>query len=207
MNISELTIRLILLFIPGFISFILVDRLTVHRQTKLHHILMYSSLLGFISYFGYFVIVKLAQALSIQLEFSFLTALTDTKVPLNFGEIISASCLAVFVGFALSFLINRQFLHRIGQILHITKVSGEIDVWSNLFNNPTTQWIVVRDLSNDIMYDGWVEAFSDSTDQQDELLLREVKVYQNSTGKEMYETPALYLSRHRGDLQIELRSV
>jgi hypothetical protein len=53
------------------------------------------------------------------------------------------------------------------------------------------------------MYEGWVELFSDST-EQDELLLRDVVIFDNSTGKEIYKTPGLYFPKKRENITIEL---
>lgn len=55
-------------------------------------------------------------------------------------------------------------------------------------------------------YDGWVVAFSDDS-KDAELLLRDVSVYQNSTGEPLYQVGMMYISRNREDIAIEIRTV
>jgi len=54
------------------------------------------------------------------------------------------------------------------------------------------------------MYDGWVKAFSDGSENA-ELLLGDVIVYQNSTRECLYEVEAIYLSLERDNIEIEFR--
>ena len=69
-------------------------------------------------------------------------------------------------------------------------------------NSRIPEWVIIRDIKNDIMYEGWVQAFSDAT-EPDEIFLRNVKIYKNSTSKLMYETKGLYLSQKKENLLIE----
>lgn len=69
-------------------------------------------------------------------------------------------------------------------------------------NSQIPEWVIVRDIENDLMYEGWVQAFSDST-ERDELFLRDVKVFTNKTADELYEIPGLYLPKSRENLTIE----
>jgi hypothetical protein len=64
--------------------------------------------------------------------------------------------------------------------------------------------VVVRDLDHDLAYDGWVNAFSDTYDAN-ELLLRDVKVYQSSSAQLLYELDSVYLTREKDELTIEVR--
>ena len=52
------------------------------------------------------------------------------------------------------------------------------------------------------MYEGWVELFSDGS-EPDEIFIRDAKIYKNSTGEPMYDTPGLYLPRKKENLRIE----
>ena len=79
-------------------------------------------------------------------------------------------------------------------------------VWEFLFNSDLPEWVTVRDLKNDLAYEGWVHAFSD-TCEPNELFLRDVKVIRNSTGDELYSIGGLYLSRERAELTIELPAI
>lgn len=54
MNVTEFTFRLIFLFLPGLITFIVVDVLTTHRSIPTVRIFLYSLVLGFLCYFAYY---------------------------------------------------------------------------------------------------------------------------------------------------------
>lgn len=61
----------------------------------------------------------------------------------------------------------------------------------------------VRDHKLDLLYFGWILVYSDS-EKQRELLLRDVRVYNNSTDDFLYEVSRMYLSRESFDLTIEV---
>jgi hypothetical protein len=52
------------------------------------------------------------------------------------------------------------------------------------------------------MYQGWIQACSDPP-EKDELFLRDVKVFTNSTAQELYSVPGLYFPRKRENITIE----
>ena len=70
-------------------------------------------------------------------------------------------------------------------------------------NKRDSEWVVVRDLEDDLIYEGWIVAFSDSTADFDEMLLTDAQVYRNSTGEELYKVSGLYLSMRHGNKTIE----
>lgn len=53
MDISELTIKLLLLFFPGIVCYLIVDALIVHRERKLHEIFLLSFVYGVLAYVIY----------------------------------------------------------------------------------------------------------------------------------------------------------
>jgi len=68
------------------------------------------------------------------------------------------------------------------------------------------EWVTVRDHENDLIYDGWVQAFSDDSVDA-ELLLRDVSVYRNSTAEPLYQVGMMYVSRKRDDISLEFRTI
>lgn len=119
---------------------------------------------------------------------------------------IGASAVTLPVGFILSLLINRGVLHRVAKCLKISNKFADLDVWSYLFNSGIPEWVVVKDIQNDLMFEGWVEAFSETV-TENELFLRDVKVYRDSTGEELYSIQGLYIARSREALTIEFPSI
>ena len=203
MQISDFTLRIILLFIPGIISFFIIDKLTVHKEFRIHQILINSFIIGFFCYSLYYFIIHVVEfCLSINLEISFFEALIDRSVKLNFTEITFVAGLSVIIGFLFAFLINRRVLYVFSNKLRITNKFGKIDVWSYIMNSDILPWVVIRDKEHDLMYEGYIRIFSDSS-EKDELFLCDVKVYKNSTAEELYEIPGLYLPAKRENLVVE----
>ena len=199
MELSEYTFRVILLFIPGFISFVIADALTSHPETKLHRVLIESLLFGFSSYFVYFLYTELP---FVNTTFSFLDTLSMKNATLDFAEILKVSGISIFIALIFSFFSNYKLLYRISRMFLITRKHGYVDLWSYIMDAKYPNWVVIRDFENDLIYEGWVEGFSDST-EIDELFIRDVIVYKNSSGNRLYSTPALYIPTRRENLTIE----
>lgn len=207
MQLSEFTLRIILLFIPGITCLTIIDRLTVHKELKLHQLLINSFVLGFFCYASYYLIILIIGTYSnISLQFSFLEALIDRNTALDFKKIILVIGWSVPMGFIFTFLIDRKILHKVAHALRLSNKFGDVDVWSYIMNSKMPEWVVIRDLENDLMYEGWIEAFSDSTGK-DEVFIRDVMIYKNSTAEELYAIPGLYLSRKRENLIMEFPSL
>jgi hypothetical protein len=203
MQLSEFAFRIILIFVPGLISLIIIDNLTFHREFKLYYIIIYSLILGVINYYLYYIIVIILKyIIKIDPSISFLDIVVNQRAILNLREIGFVSALSIPIGFIFTFFINYKVLFRIAHFLKISNKFGDIDVWSYIMNLEIPEWVVIRDIKNNIMFEGWIQAFSDST-EKDEIFLRDVIVYENSTGDEIYRIPALYLPRNKEELIIE----
>jgi len=203
MELTEFTLRIILLFLPGIISFIIIDNLTIHKEIKVHQILIHSLLLGFLSYSFYYLTLQIINVcIAVDFGFAFSEILLNKDAKLDFAELAVVTGISVLVGFLFSFLINYKVLYRIAHSLKISRKFGDSDVWSYIMNSKASEWIIIRDNQLDLMYEGWIQAFSEGS-EKDELFLRDVKVFVNSSGDELYEIPGLYLPRKRENLAIE----
>jgi hypothetical protein len=199
MTLSEFSLRIILIFLPGLIAFIIVEQLTSHKEIQPFRLLLHSFLLGFLCYLIYYPISLIS---FLNLKFSFIQNLSDPKLSLNFWEILIATLISIPFGFIISFSIKKKVLHKIAERLHVTNKFGDLDVWSYIMNSEIPEWVVIRDIENDLMYEGYIKAFSDSS-EIDELFLIYVKVYTNKTAEKLYEVPGLYLPQKREKLVIE----
>lgn len=208
MQLSELTLRLLLIFFPGMIAVQIVSSLTNNGKRDFKFFLLYSYLLGLFSYFILKLIVDLnnwfvkLRGLHPTWKVDFFTYLTDGKSSIIFTEIFWSTIVSILLGFLAAAIINHKLLNRLARRLKITRRFAERDVWGYLFESPDVEWIVVRDIQNDLIYDGWVEAFSD-TYERNELFLRDVIVYRNSTANELYRLSGLYITRKNNELVIE----
>ena len=174
-----------------------------------------SLVLGFASYFFYWVVLRglnhigmlsiiNGSGVPISNEVYFLKALVDPSAAISFHEILYVCILSVLLGILLTVESTYKLTHRFFGFLRVTRKFGELDVWGYALNAPNVSWVTVRDLKEDLVYDGWIQAFSDDGVEA-ELLLGDVSVYINSTGTKLYEVSSLYVSRDRKTITLEFR--
>lgn len=211
MEFTEFALRLMLVFFPGIICFYIVEALTVHRERPTHEVFLRCFVYGIVCYLVYgFLLVPLnipwvehATTIDFPNEVSIESFLSDSKARLDIGEISWVSGVAVVVGLVFSFAIAHKWPNDFGQRSGISLKFGDANVWSRTFNSKETQWATVRDIERELMFSGYVEAFSDVEDVA-ELLLGQVEVYNEKTGAKLYEADHLYLSRRKEDLTVEI---
>jgi hypothetical protein len=137
---------------------------------------------------------------------TFLNALRDQSVIISYKEVASVTFIAIIFGIIITISSTYKLHFRIVHKLKITKKFGELDVWGFTFNSPQINWATVRDHKNNLVYDGWVQAFSDDS-KDAEIFLRDVSIYKNDSGEKLYQVGALYFSRERSDITIEFRDI
>ena len=210
MNLSEFAFKIILIFIPGLITFNIVEKLTFHREFKTPKILFGSLAYGFLCYLSYGLLFFLTPVRNISpvQELYFLQGLSDPQVPPNFWEIGFASFFSIPVGFVSAAWINFRCLYWIARKLKVSDKLDDIGVWNKALGSSLGEWIVIRDYKEDLMYRGWVDSVSEGLDVN-EILLRDVDVYVNSTPdseelrqKHLYHVPRLYFSLRKDDFLV-----
>ncbi|MBV9109675.1 MAG: hypothetical protein JO306_09745 [Gemmatimonadetes bacterium] len=208
MELSSVTLRVLLLFFPGVVCAMFLDALTVHRERTPVEFLTHSFALGMGSYLALATARDLAAAaartlrMREPLDVTFFDALLNDRVHIAWREIVVASIVGVVLTAAIAAILNRRVILRVARGLRVSRKTGGVDVWNFLFDSLTGQLVIVRDLSHDMTYFGVVEVFSE-TSQNAELLLRNVRVYENSTSKKLYTAERVYLARDLGALVVE----
>ena len=210
MDVTDLTIRILLLFLPGITCHFLVDALTVHRERKPYQVLLLAYVYAVMCYLLYamvywiFALVCKVIPIGIVLseDISFLRSLTNSKVEPSYLEIGFVTIVAVVLAFLLSYAWNHHWLYSVARRLKVTQKFGQANVWSFALNLEEVKWAVVRDIENGFMFEGYIRAYSDIEETQ-ELLLTDVVVYNESTGEELYRTDRLYVSRDKKSLTVE----
>lgn len=209
MELSALTLRVLLLFFPGVLCAMLVDALTVHRERTPTQFLTNAFVLGFASYLllysGQWVCEGAANLLGVRppRRVTFMDALMNDRLRIAWGEIVLAAGTGIVLGVAVSAGLNHKVLYRMGGRLHVTRRRGTIDLWSYVLDSPQTTWISARDLEHGFTYLGWVQSYSE-TAAMAELWLRNVTVYQSASGTKLYDADALYLCQDPRSMTIEV---
>lgn len=208
MELSALTVRVVLLFFPGIVCALVVRALTNRRERATPEFLIDAFVFGIATYLvlaglrSACVAVAHLAGWSVPPRITFFDVLTSETARISWPEIGLSALVAILWGMVVSAIINHQLLFRTATRLGISRKFGDPDVWSYFLNSPDTHWVMVRDIATDTVYEGKVEAFSD-TGVAPELLLRRVKVSRSSTDTKLYDCDRVYLSRDRSSLIVE----
>ena len=213
MDITEFAFRLIILFFPGLIAAYIINCLTVHKPRKPFFFVAQSLALGAASYCLLEIVCKKFSPLlnakygwSWPVNMEFFNALSDSNATPSFGEIGYACICAVLIGLIVTIFSTYKIIYLLCKTLGISSKSGELDVWGMTFSNRKIQFVTIRDHAKDLVYDGWIEGFSNDG-KKAELLLRDVAVYRNSNTELLYQIGAMYFELNRGEIVLEFRDV
>lgn len=199
MEISELTLKLILLLIPGSIACILYERLTIHKQWNSFKFITNAILFGSISYVLAQIVFNIGR---IDLSFdTFWENLPTKDIP--YQAIIKASIVSVFVGLIATGLDHYKLINRFGKWIKLTNKYGDENLYSYFLNAKEVDEVYVRDIENNLTYHGLINSYSEN-DEIKEIVLVDVIVYDYTTSKELYLLDKVYLSRSKENLTIEL---
>ncbi|HEX8949628.1 MAG TPA: hypothetical protein VF790_11735, partial [Dissulfurispiraceae bacterium] len=190
MQTSELTIRIILLILPGAIATLIIEKLTVHKPWDAFRFIFYSTLMGFVTYLTYqvyYFFVVSAETLS------FWKAITDSRVSLSIKEILCAAFTAIPLGFVISAAIQYKIINKTANRLKVSNKYGDDNLFYHFLNFNEVQWLWVRDKDQDVTYEGFLQ-FYNETDSLREIVLSEVKVFRSSDSEFIREAPYIYLT-------------
>lgn len=212
MDISSLAIRIIFLLLPGAIASTLYWKLKGRSSRKDWEDILEIIIFSLVSYLLYAIctyVLSFANPLWNVFgfrakTFSHFRAFFDEKAFVDLWEIFYASFLSVPLALLASYSYRYKWLNKIGQKIGATTRFGDEDVWDFVHHSPALrgQWVTVRDHKLKLNYLCWIQHFSD-TDRERELLMRDVSVYNDLTGKCLYKTDVIYISRKNDDLTIE----
>lgn len=211
MNITQLTIKLIILLIPGIYSTLIIENLTVHKKWSNFKFIIYSILLGCFSYLTLQTILHLC-AFIIWMQMggdfnppiiTFWKSLFDEKTSINGKEVIETCILSTFLAFFVAFIVSRKYLHKISQYLKISTKYGDENLFSFFLNSKDVSWIHIRDKNKQLIYEGLVSVHSE-TDYACELVLEDVKIYDYENSNFIYAIDSLYLRFPITELSIEV---
>ena len=209
MEISELTLKLILILIPGVIASIIINKLTIHDPWKPFNFILNAIILGVFSYLllqlieNLFVVINNIRLPTpkpfIPLKV-WITITDSTFIP--YTDIIYSSVCALVIGIIGTLMEHYDLLHRLGRKLNLTNKYGSLNLFSEFLNNKDTQWVTVRDYKNNLAYFGYVSTFSE-TNKISELVLCDVSVSTCDECSPLYELDEIYLSFAKSDIIIE----
>ncbi|AQU79566.1 hypothetical protein AJGP001_09975 [Planococcus faecalis] len=166
MSFSELTLKLLILLIPGVIAILVIDLFTNHSKKDLKYFLLHSYLLSIIAYFIH----------SLFSHNSFFVNILDSRINIDLSEVIQVSIIGFLLGVVLSYLINYKILYNLAAKIKLSKKFGDGEVWESIISNNEVSWVTIRDNKSKLTYLGKILHFSDVPGKR-ELALTEVDVF------------------------------
>lgn len=207
MGVSILLIRIILLTLPGLITYIVYYKL-VRRKNKnswedFLKIFVFSLINYLILFLIKFVINLFKNNPTYLLSYN---ALFSERAYIPGDEIFFSALIGLFMGFVFSLISKKQYINKIGKKLKVTKRDSEEDVWNDFFDKFGSRYVYVRDQRRNLIYFGFISNYSES-DKEREIIINDVWVFSDFVeGKreKLYEVDSLYLSRDKNEITIEV---
>lgn len=212
---SELTIKLIIILIPGALSTLIFGKLILHKEWGSFRFILYSILFGIVSYLILQLIINgintfLANAINFSQDellndLSLWDNLSDaSKIP--YREVLWASVISIFTAIAATFIENKKIINNFGRIIGISNKYGDENLYSGFLNSRDVEFVYLRDIKNKLTYVGWVKSFSED-DNLSEIRLSDVDVHNYSNSEYLYSVKEVYLSLSKNEIIIELANI
>jgi hypothetical protein len=213
MEVTEVTLRLMLLGMPGIVAYLIICKITTKRKSGQLDSLLQIFLLSILSYLllsGFYLILasitggRIAMVSPLERLVGSINSKTSSIL---FWEIVAATTASIVVAFGWSYAWYFKFLTKLARFIKASDRYGDDGLMAAFLSSEQLhekgEWLVVRDHSTEVFYYGFVHAWSDSNDDLRELILLDVSVYSNVDGAFLYQTEYLYLERPKGVLSIE----
>ena len=177
MEYTELTVRLIVLFVPGIIETFIYEICQNRSDMNNRDFVINVVLSAFISYFVTYVIFKPMGGGT-----TFLDALLDSSVKISITEIMVASILSILFGFLEAQIVRGTI--RADQMRNEKNRKARMSVWDDLFDENDGYDGHVKIVLNDrgIIYEGFVIRYSASVMNKKEICLKDAVKYDLKTG-------------------------
>ena len=200
MEITELTLKLIILLTPGVLATTIYKRLTIrHKEQTDFMFIVISIMFGM---FSYLILQICKYTISFLKSFcdknieSFETLKTFSDLPngnsIAYSEVILACLISIILGFLISKLDHSKIINNFAKKYKISNKYGDENLYSYFLNSPDIGWVYVRDIQNSLTYLGYVESFSE-TNENKEIVLNQVTVYSYPHSDKMYDIERIYL--------------
>ncbi len=208
-DMTELTLKLIIILIPGAICSIILEKLTIHKPLTPFKFIVNSIMLGAIVYLLIQVYYYIPYSIDsfkckVGADLHVLKVwenMSDTKV-IPYNEIILATFLAIFLGYFGAWIDRKKVIYNIAKRLGASLKYGDENLYTYFLNADEIEEVYIRDIPNNLTYHGVVVAYSE-TDEIKEIVLSDVTVYRYKDSVKLYDIDKVYLSRPKDDLIIE----
>lgn len=209
---NDLAIAIGVILFPGLITAVICDKITVHSpKWGSFKYSVYSFIFGvscyvLLQFFAYiwslFAPYIFPPLMLSSPTLNVWTIATTQKPLINPTEIFLATIISPFIAALAAFTVNHKVLNKIAKTIKISDKYGDENLFSFFLNSQNIDWVYVRDIQNNLTYQGRVVSFSENDGMQ-ELVMSEVTVFKYETSEEFYSVPLIYLSKPSGKFIIE----
>lgn len=201
MDISSLTIKIIILLIPGLISYFIYKRIT-NRQTKRSDLMFISIsiLLGTLSYLALQIFCFKFNCLGYENLRTFELLATSTTIP--YQEVFGASLFGIIIAYLFTFIDSYNIVNKIAIKIKASNKVNDENLFSIFLGDKDISWIYIRDIKNSLTYRGWIYSFSENEEDR-EVVLKEVTVYTYPEAIKLYDIASIYLNFKSENIIIE----
>ena len=210
MDISALTLKLIIILIPGAISALLFDALTTHKEWTPFKFMVNSILMGIVAYlllqgaeWLFFTIYNIFANTKESFDSLQVWGSLSDSESIPYGEVALGAVCGFVVGLGATGLYFYKIFNRLSKWLRLSNKYGDENLYSYFLNAEGTRIVYVRNVKLNITYYGYVKAFSE-TENLSELVMTDVSVYDYQATRKFYDIDQIYLSFAKTDVIIEL---
>ncbi len=203
---NRLSITLVLLLFPGIIATAISDKTAVHSKWDSFRFALYSLVLGLFTYSllntFYVATAYLLYGHFPQEALQIWQVLIKDNIKIDFSEIALATLLAPVTATLATVLTNKKTFLKISQYFKISQKYGDENLFSYFLNAKEIDWVNVRDIENNLTYQGQIESFSEN-DKIQEITLRNVSIYRYEDSLFLNKAPHVYLPVFKDEVQHE----
>lgn len=205
---TELTIKLIILLIPGALGCIIYEKLTIHKDWSQFRFILNSIILGSTAYFICQLVVS-GGIWGLNLFFEeplnsyslkVWSELSEESIP--YTEVLCGSIVGIILGVLITNIEQTKKLNKFANKLNISTKYGDENLYTHFLNADEIEEVYLRDIKNNLVYHGVVAYFSENENFK-EILLYDVSVYEYENSDHLYDIERIYLSMPNSEVIIE----
>ncbi len=213
MELSKEILDIVVVILPGLFAFVIAEALAPNK-VEFNRSIVYTIALSALSFLSATIFWKLYYKLSYLLKFGYpISNIVFTNnifsFHSNFYFALLVFMISILLGFTFAWAINNHLIYKLMNKLGASNMASKLEVWDDFFaTQRENSFVVVRDISNDLMYYGNVNYYSIGTaTKMTALHLTDVDVYTNKTAQKLYNVNELYLPFHSESMTVEFPKI
>ncbi|WP_233118658.1 hypothetical protein [Aggregatibacter actinomycetemcomitans] len=197
---NELTIKIVMLLLPGIIITMLIDKFTEHKEWNNYKYSLFVISYGILSYLILQILSLLNQCAKIRYEnFTLNNAEylqvwdVNSSINLPYNEVIASGIVSFFLGLLFVYIDHKEYLAKFLLKFNISRKYGDYGVFPQLLKDNKDQYIDITIWDKNLFIRGIVNSFHEDKELF-EIYIENADVYKTSKGKATKIYTALRLS-------------